>query len=367
MSDEATTAVVSSDPPDAEGRVELAAAVDGSRSGWMGRIGVNPVLDRELRQRMRGLRAMLMLTAFLLLLTAVLSLAYAAQSSADSGFGNAFEDATRIARIGRTMFEWTVFFMLVLVVFFVPATSAGAVAGERDRQTLVPLQVTLLSPRAILFGKIGASMAFIALLIVAASPLLAIAYVVGGLNIGSVAAEVAMLLAVGTLLAAMTVACSTFANRVAGATLLAYGLTMALFIGTGIAATAAGVLVGNDGGRHDLAVAAMWPNPIVAVADVVESSSSDPFGDTPSPLGAVRAMLHPEELGESVFAEERAVLAADGPAPPFFEEEIPFDDPGVRRDNRPDWLYSLLSMTAIAAVLLVVAARRLRAPAKVIR
>ena len=52
--------------------------------------------------------------------------------------------------------------MVVLVLFFVPGLAAGAIAGERERQTLATLQVTLLRPRSILVGKIAAALAYLA-------------------------------------------------------------------------------------------------------------------------------------------------------------------------------------------------------------
>ena len=87
------------------------------------------------------------------------------------------------AAVGRSIFEWLVFFMLLLVLFLVPGLTSGAIAGERERQTLVPLQVTLLRPWQIVVGKLGASFAFLALLVVATAPLLVVAYLIGGVTI----------------------------------------------------------------------------------------------------------------------------------------------------------------------------------------
>ena len=157
-------------------------------------IAVNPVLGRELKERMRGRRAVIILTIYLVLLTLALWLVYEA-ASASNDFGNPLP--TQLAEVGSTVFEWVLFFMLLIILFLVPAQTAGAIAGERERQTLVPLQITLLSPRSILLGKVCAAMAFLALLIVAAVPLLAIAYLIGGVTIQQVLGGTALVLATG--------------------------------------------------------------------------------------------------------------------------------------------------------------------------
>lgn len=125
------------------------------------------------------------------------------------------------ASIGQPMFQWVLFFVLILVCFIVPGLTAGAVAGERERQTLVPLQVTLLSPSSILVGKMAASLAFTSLLLVATLPLFSVAYVVGGVSFSQVLRGMAMALAVALTLGCLSIACSALLRRVQGATVAA--------------------------------------------------------------------------------------------------------------------------------------------------
>src|SRR5690606_33800664 len=101
--------------------------------------------------------------------------------------------------------EMVVLFMLLLVLFLVPGFTSGAIAGERERQTLVPMQVTLLRPWQIVLGKVGASFAFLALLVVAAAPFLGVAYLVGGVTVDAVLKGVGVVLFTGLVLAVITV------------------------------------------------------------------------------------------------------------------------------------------------------------------
>ena len=80
-----------------------------------------------------------------------------------------------------------------------PGISAGSVAGERDRQTLVPLQVTMLGPIQIFFGKVFASSSFLLLLLVGSAPILAVPFLVGGISLTQIVLSLLSLLVIGFL------------------------------------------------------------------------------------------------------------------------------------------------------------------------
>src|SRR5690606_21943258 len=152
-------------------------------------------------ERMRRGRTAVVLTAYLLLLSGIFYLVYRVTRDMRT---DPWESAvSQVAGAGRGIFEWLVFFTVLLVLFLVPGVTAGAIAGERERQTLVPLQVTLMRPVSILLGKIGASTAFLLLLLVASMPLLAVSYLIGGVSVGQVLAAVAMVAFTGVGLAAI--------------------------------------------------------------------------------------------------------------------------------------------------------------------
>ena len=116
----------------------------------------NPVLRRELDERAASKRAAVAMSLWLLLLTGLALLVYYAYT-ADGSLDPVSNDS---ARIGKDLFEWTLFGMMGLVLFLVPAFTASSVAGERTRQTLIPVQMTTLGPLAIVLGKSLAAIAF---------------------------------------------------------------------------------------------------------------------------------------------------------------------------------------------------------------
>ena len=115
----------------------------------------NPVVLKELRGRMRGARAFVVLTIYLALLGAFASLIYVAVSESStrtSGQAN-------VGEIGRTLFGGIVAIEMLLVSFIAPAFTAGSISGEREHQTYDLLRTTLLPSRALVLGKLLSSMA----------------------------------------------------------------------------------------------------------------------------------------------------------------------------------------------------------------
>jgi hypothetical protein len=189
--------------------------------------------------------------------------------------------------------------MLFLVCFIVPGLAAGGVAGERERQTLVPLQVTLLRPRSILFGKLAASLAFVAFLVIAALPLIGVSFLLGGVEPGEVVRGVAMVLAVAATVASLALTCSTLMRRVQGATVVSYAVVAFLLGGTFLG-FGAEMLVDRHGprGKPQLILAL---NPLMATADVV-SRVPEANSRIPSPFTPLQQLIDertkPKDGGE---------------------------------------------------------------------
>jgi ABC-2 type transport system permease protein len=343
---------------------------------------LNPVLARELRQRMRGKRAAVVISLYLLLLSAIMQLVYSGLSRSSGPFG--VPSAEAVAGIGKTIFQTLLFFVLLLVCFIVPGVSAGAVAGERERQTLVPLQVTLLRPRSILVGKMLASLAFVSLLVVATLPLAGVSFLLGGVEPVEAVKATAMVLVVAAALGCLSLLCSTLMRGTQGATVVSYGLVLALVLGT-FFVFGAQLLLSRRGpaGRSQLVLAA---NPFMAVAGVLDPRD-DLFGDSgASPFTPLQLLLQErdkrtqDEAGEEavpppatfVVPGEGGVQFEPGVPPPPVQigpepdhgEVRPFRE---RRDPAPlarvpFWALSLVSYVALGVGSLALASRRLALP-----
>ncbi|HVN52849.1 MAG TPA: ABC transporter permease subunit [Anaerolineaceae bacterium] len=154
----------------------------------------NPVMVKELRSRMRGRRAFLILTLYLLALALMVGLVYFLYLSSINRSPAALTNTRQL--IGKVVFAVVVGMQLVGITFIAPALTSGAISGERDRQTLDLLQTTLLPARSLALGKFSSALVFMLLLLLAALPLESLAFLFGGVAPEEVA--------IGTLLLIVT-------------------------------------------------------------------------------------------------------------------------------------------------------------------
>ena len=250
----------------------------------------NPVLRRELIERVRGVKVVVFLTLWLALLTLILVLAYQGTVAINEGQEI---DVASLGRVGRELYEWVLFGMLVLLLFLVPGLTAGAITGERERQTLVPLQMTMMRPRDIIVGKLSAALAFLVLLVVAALPLLAVSFLVGGVSFTDMVVGLAMLLFTGLVLGSVCVWISAVLRRTTAATVLAYGLSFFFAIGSFFGLLAWAITDASRGVDEVNPPAELLSlNPVAAIADVLPRSANNQFSsDTITPFGGLRTAI----------------------------------------------------------------------------
>lgn len=138
----------------------------------------NPVTMKELRSRMRGRRAFVVLTIYLGVMSLIITLIYLAYASASN---QPFGPDPRQA--GKVVFAAVVGVEVLLAIFIAPAFTAGAITGEKERQTYDLLRTTLLPANWFVMGKLQSALAYVLLLVMASIPLQSIAFLLGGLSV----------------------------------------------------------------------------------------------------------------------------------------------------------------------------------------
>lgn len=315
---------------------------------------MNPVLSRELRQRMRGPRSAIVITLYLVILSLIVWTLYEGVTRSAQFNGPQVE---QIAGLGRSVFQSLLFCVLLLICFIVPGQTAGAIAGERERQTLIPLQITLLRSRSILVGKLLASLAFVLLLIVATLPLVGVAFLLGGVELIEVVRATAILVVVSGFLACLSVLCSTLTRRTQGATVLAYAVVLFLVLGTFMIFGAQVVFANaNDGGRNQSVrnQFVLQLNPFMAMADVLDRRADVLSGGSSfSPFSPMQSLLA-QRSGES----ERFVGAPQG----IDGGIVDVEEDATGLNAVPFVVFALLAYAGLGAGALALAARRIDLP-----
>src|SRR4029079_17864363 len=213
----------SSSPPMSRRRRWLAV---GRATGGIAAIGV-----KELRGRMRGRRAFVILTIYLLLLGgfAVMVETLIARSY-QTGFGGSSAFAS--AAIGQGIFAALLMLMTLQVVFLAPSSTAGAISLEREKQTLELLITTPISSVAIVIGKLLSALVYVFLLIAASVPLMAVVFVFGGVGPEDIVRGYIVLIVPALGLGSFGLLCSSLVKRTTASTAITIFGVLAITIGT---------------------------------------------------------------------------------------------------------------------------------------
>jgi ABC-type transport system involved in multi-copper enzyme maturation permease subunit len=146
----------------------------------------NPMIQKELRQRMRERRGWILPSLYLVALSAVVCLVYHIIAE-PRGFSDwSGSNGTQGYEVGVGLFLAASYTQLGLLLLLAPIFSAGALTIEKEQRTLAGLLTSLLGPAKIWWGKFAASLLFVLLLLVAGLPILTVAFAFGGIGIWDV-------------------------------------------------------------------------------------------------------------------------------------------------------------------------------------
>lgn len=167
----------------------------------------NPVVARDLRVQMRGVRSYAYQGLYLAVLSLLAVIGYytslAANGTSEQGI------SVVDAQSKLQGFYYFIFYTLAaLICLIAPALTASSITTERQRLTLDLLLTTPLSSTELLFGKLLSSVAFLALLLALSLPASTLCVLLGGATLGDVFRVYFLLAIDGLALAAIGLYCS---------------------------------------------------------------------------------------------------------------------------------------------------------------
>ncbi len=168
----------------------------------------NPILAFSATRRMRSLRTLIVVLAYIGVMLVIASVL----------LGGMFGKTVSMYTMQRSVscFAVLIIVQFVMLVLIGPAMASGAIAGERERQTLELLLVTNTRSFRIAVGKVMESFALLALLIVCGLPVMCLTMVAGGVTLAQILVSTLFLLAV----AFGTVSVGIFSSACTRSTLL---------------------------------------------------------------------------------------------------------------------------------------------------
>jgi ABC-2 type transport system permease protein len=303
----------------------------------------NPLLVKELRGRMRGARAFVVLTIYLLLLSCFTSVIYYAYSASTSGPGS----GSSMAYLGKVVFSSVVIIEIFMVAFITPAFTVGAISGEKERQTYELLRTTLLPAYKVVFGKFSSALTYMFLLVLAAVPLESLAFVLGGVEIEELALALVILLVAAFFFAAVGLFFSSLVRSTLASTILSYVVALLETIGLPIL----------------LLVFASLISTAVFSSSLSSSSSIPPWVAEAAQMYAIILFASLSPISAAVLTE---AFLLENDAIFYFWQDVGYYSSGTLHSvpiPSPWTIYVLVHM-ALALVLLLVAVLQVRRQAK---
>lgn len=191
---------------------------------------MNPMIRKELDQRMRERRGWVLPSLYLVTLGAVVLLAYSL-TLIDRGQMNKIVQGSTI---GVVIYVTSVYAQLTLLLLLAPVFSAGAITIEKEQRTLAALLVSLLTRQEIWFGKFISSLMFVVLLVCASIPIVSMAFAFGGFGAQEVVTGLVTTVIILGAVSAIGLYWSSALRRSMHATAITYatiiGLTVVSFI-----------------------------------------------------------------------------------------------------------------------------------------
>ena len=205
------------------------------------KLSKNPLIVKDLRTRLRGMKAYILISAHLVALGLAVAVVFLVSQSTLSGSGNLQERRF----LGKAIFGLLVWLELVMISFVAPALTSGSVSLERERQTFDLLRVTLISSRQIVLGKFLPGLTFVCLLLLTSVPMQGPAFLLGGVLWQEILIATLILLVTTAAFCAFGLLLSCLIRRTLISTTLAYATTIFVVFGVPVMSLLALLLFGT--------------------------------------------------------------------------------------------------------------------------
>lgn len=194
----------------------------------------NPILRRELMVGSRSIKISLLIMGINLFLGVIVVFAmFIAQSSV----GN--YDYRNLLNL----FPILCCLECAIISLVVPVFTSNSISGERERQTLDIMLTTPIKPMAVVLGKLEIAVVVTMLFIISSLPVLAISFVLGGMNWISLFIFVLMMLYLGIYIGSIGIFCSSVVRKSVYASILTIAIGIGIIV---VTAVIFGIWVGVD-------------------------------------------------------------------------------------------------------------------------
>ncbi len=190
------------------------------------RLRINPILKKEMVVGSRSMKMSWAIMAVCGILTAIVVFILLINSyTSSSGIGYSYRSLVVLFPVlGCTECG--------LLSLMIPVITSGSISGEREKQTLDIMLTTPVSPMSIVTGKLWSAMMIVMMYMIASVPVMAIAFILGGLSWINLFGLFIMLLYLGIYVGSVGIFCSSFVKKSIAATILTIVIGVGILVGT---------------------------------------------------------------------------------------------------------------------------------------
>jgi ABC-type transport system involved in multi-copper enzyme maturation permease subunit len=116
----------------------------------------------------------------------------------------------------------------------VPIRTASSISGEKERQTFDIMMTTCMTPFSVISGKVMTSVIQSLFFVIAGMPIMAMAFVIGGISWSYLFWFLAVALLVSVFAASIGIVCSSLCKKSITAVTMSYGIYIVFFVLTAI-------------------------------------------------------------------------------------------------------------------------------------
>ena len=181
---------------------------------------LNPILSFSATRRMRSFKTLLIAAVYVVVMLAVTLLIMGRLLGNEATFHS--------IRNSVTCYQAQMVTQFILILLIAPAMTSGAIAGERERQTLELLLVTNTRSFRIVIGKAMESFAMLALLIVCGFPVMCLTMIAGAVTLPQILIGELFLLLIAFAAVSVGVFSSTLARSTVASGVISYLILLAI-------------------------------------------------------------------------------------------------------------------------------------------
>mgnify|MGYP001264994364 FL=1 len=172
----------------------------------------NPVLQNELVSNLRQTRTFVLLFAYVGVLGFLIYTAWPAEERIDMSNSDKAKPLVNLLFVGQYM----------LMSLMAPSFAAGALTGEKERDSFEMLLASPMRPGAIVLGKLAASLGPLAELMIGSLPVVMLCLPLGGVQFFEVIAAYLAMISSITLFVMISLWCSSYFSRTSASLVVSY-------------------------------------------------------------------------------------------------------------------------------------------------